>query len=142
MLSMFFLILRTSFNKCALATLQSLSHSKKKNIKPKYILWSLWRYFIWRNLKTFWYYCKTLEIMNRRFSLFFTIIRISDMDNSEFSIVLCIWRRHFSSYILIRVWNRNVKRDVLMIRLWFKVAAFDVDISTSQNLEFDSQLLC
>ena len=29
-----------------------------------------------------------------------------------------------------------------MVRLWFKVAAFDVDISTSENLAFDSQLLC
>ena len=50
--------------------------------------------------------------------------------------------RHFSGYIMILVWNRNVKRNLLMVRLSFKVAAFDVDISTSENLAFDSQLLC
>ena len=116
---------------------------KKEKIKNQNIFYEVCEGILFgETSKTFRCYSKTLKIGNRRFLLFFTIIRISDMGNSEFNIVLCIWRRHFSSYILIRVWNRNVKRDVLMIRLWFKVAAFDVDISTSQNLEFDSQLLC
>lgn len=40
--------------------------------------------------KTFRCYSKTLKIGNRRFLLFFTIIRISDMGNSEFNIILCM----------------------------------------------------
>ena len=116
---------------------------KKEKIKNHNIFYEVCEGILFgETSKTFRCYSKTLKIGNRRFLLFFTITRISDMGNSEFNIILVCEDRHFSGYIMIRVWNRNVKRNLLMVRLWFKVAAFDVDISTSENLAFDSQLLC